>query len=349
VSDLRDRLTQFESTNERLVSIEIVRQVLLLRYSLHLRMVLIDALNDTEHPIASVIRDSLHTEAGFRDPAQVAALDRMIDQINAMRAPAWTAGRDAVVSDLLEFAAAEVEDHHSILMALVPALGLILPAAGTVAAQALATPYQGRTVRQWIDDAQAAEAKRIRQAIYLGVGAGEDPATVARRVVGSAAMRGADGATQTSRNYVDTLTRSSLVHVATLARSSVYEQNSEVLTTEQFVAVLDSHTTELCRSLNGRRYPLRTGPRPPLHMNCRSMRVVVLPEQLGGPVWEPEVYDAWIRKQPWAVRLELLGATRAAQTRSSSVDLGAFVDYGSRPSTLQQVRAKAKRLMGAYN
>ena len=84
-------------------------------------------------------------------------------------------------------------------------------------------------------------------------------------------------------------------------------------------------------------------------MNCRSMRVVVLPEEVGGPVWEPEVYDSWIRKQPWAVRLELLGATRAAQTKKGSVDLGAFVDYGSKPMTLKQVRATAKRLMGAYN
>jgi hypothetical protein len=349
VTDPRQQVGFQGSLNERLVAIEIVRQVLLLRYSLHVRMTLIKAINDTEHPVAAYIRESLHTDAGMRDPAQVRSLEQLIDQINAMRAPAGAAGRDAVVTQFLEFATAEVEDDHRDLAALAPSLGLILPAAGAVAGQALATPFQGRTFSQWIDDAQAAEAKRIRQAIYIGVGAGEDPATVARRVVGTATLLGADGATQTSRNHVDTLTRSGLVHIANFARMALYAENSQTLTTEQFVAVLDSHTTELCRSLNGNRYSLGRGPLPPLHMGCRSMRVVVFPEEVGGPVWEPEVYDSWIRKQPWAVKVELLGATRAAKTRKGSVDLGAFVDYGSRPMTLKQVRASAKRLMGAYN
>jgi SPP1 gp7 family putative phage head morphogenesis protein len=170
---------------------------------------------------------------------------------------------------------------------------------------------------------------------------------VARRIVGSASAMGADGATQTSRNHVDTVTRTSITHIADFVRSAYYQANA--LTTEQFVAVLDSQTTELCRSLNGRRFPIGRGARPPLHMNCRSMRVVVLPEDVGGPMWEPEVYDTWIRKQPQAVRVELLGATRAAQARKRSVDLGAFVDYGGRAMTLKQVRASARRLMRAYN
>jgi hypothetical protein len=337
------------SLNERLVAIEIVRQILLLRYSLHVRTALIRALNDTEHPIASMIRDTLYSDAGMRDPAQVQRLNQLIGQINAMRAPAWAAGREAVVTQLLEFGTAEVEDEHSILTTLVPTLGLTLPAAGMVAALALAAPYQGRTVQQWIDDAQAAEARRISQSIFVGIGAGEDPATVARRVVGSAATKGADGTTQISRNHVDTLTRSFLVHVATSGRMALYSANAQILVAEQYIAILDTRTTQLCRDLNGRRFAIGVGPRPPLHFGCRSMRVVVLPEDIGGPIWEPEVYDAWLRRQPQAVRVELLGATRAAQARKRSVDLGAFVDYGSRPMTLKQVRAAARRLMGAYN
>lgn len=337
------------SLNERLVALEIVRQILLLRYSLHLRMKLIRALNDTEHPVASLIRDQLNNGAGMRDPTQVNRLNQLIDQINAMRAPAWAAGRDAVANDLLEYATAEVEDQHSLLSGLAPTLALVLPLVGVVGAQGLATPYQGRTVRQWIEDAQAAEAKRIRQAIFVGIGAGEDPATVARRIVGSAAAKGADGTTQTSRNHVDTVTRAALVHMSAFVRAAYYQANAQTLTLEQFVAVLDSHTTQICRGLNGNRFQLGVGPRPPLHFGCRSMRVVVLPADIGGPIWEPEVYDTWIRKQPRAVVVEILGATRAAQSRKRSVDLGAFADYGSRAMTLKQVRALAKRLMGAYN
>jgi hypothetical protein len=291
----------------------------------------------------------LYSDAGLRDPLQVFRLEQLIEKINAMRAPAWTAGAEAVVTGMTEFAEAEVEDEHSLLDSLAPTLGLILPVAAVVAAQGVATPFQGRTAREWFEDARAAEARRIRQAIYLGVAAEEDPATIARRVVGSASAKGANGVTQTSRNHIDTLTRAGLVHLATFARGAVAAANVEALTTEQFVAVLDSQTTELCRGLNGRRFRIGLGPRPPLHFGCRSMRVIVLPEIAGGPVWEPETYDSWIRKQPQAVRVELLGVTREAQGRRGSVDLGAFVDYGARAMTLTQVRERARRLMGAYN
>lgn len=344
-----DEVHTLGSLNERLVAMEIVRQILLLRYSLHVRTKLVRALNDTEHPIASMIRDQINNTAGMRDPSQVAKLNQLIDQINAMRAPAWAAGRDSVVSELLDYGSAEVEDQHSLLSGLAPSLALVLPLVGMVASQGVATPYQGRTVRQWVEDAQAAEAKRIRQAIFLGIGAGEDAATVARRIVGSTAAKGADGATQVSRNHVDTVSRAALVHMSAFVRAAYYEANAQTITMEQYVAVLDSRTTPICRGLNGKRFRLGVGPRPPLHFGCRSMRVVVLPTDVGGPIWEPEVYDTWIRKQPRAVVVEILGATRAAQARKQTVDHGAFADYGSRPMTLKQVRASAKRLMGAYN
>ncbi len=333
------------SGNERLVAMEIIRQVLLLRHSLHVRTDLIRALNDTEQPISSLVRDALAIDAGIRDPLQVMRLNMLIDQINRMRAPAWQAGTDTVVINLTAYAEADIEDEHNLLVGLAPTLGLTLPGVAILAAAAVETPYQGSTFRQWIASARAAEQRRIREAIFAGVGAGEDPATVARRIVGRASLRGADGVTQTSRNHVDTLIRTALTNIAMNGRGAYADANREALTTEQFVAVLDGRTTQMCRSLNGKRFPIGTGPRPPLHMGCRSMRVIVLPEDVGGPAWEPEVYDAWIRRQPDMVKVELLGATRKAR----AVDGAAFKDYGSRPMTLKQVRASAARLMGAYN
>ncbi len=335
------------SLNEQVAALEIVRQVLLLRYSLHVRNRLVRALNDTERPIASMIRDALAIDAGIKDPLGVFRLNQLIDQVNRLRAPAWTAGTELVVTDLQELAEAEVADEHSLLVGLFPSLGFLLPGGG-VAALALAVPFQGRDTRSWMANARAAEAERIRRSIFAGVAAGEDPATIARRVVGSARAQGRDGTTQTSRNHVDTLVRSAVSHVAAQAKAAFRAANAKLLTTEQFVAVLDSATTKLCRGLNGRRFPLGSGPQPPLHMNCRSCRCVVLPEEIGGPIWEPEVYDAWIRKQPQAVKVELLGATRAARARTNGVDGGSFTDYGARPMTLRQVRAMAARLTGSY-
>jgi hypothetical protein len=52
--------------------------------------------------------------------------------------------------------------------------------------------------------------------------------------------------------------------------------NQDLFSEEQFVATLDARTTPVCRSLDGKRYPVGKGPIPPLHFNCRSLRVPVL-------------------------------------------------------------------------
>jgi SPP1 gp7 family putative phage head morphogenesis protein len=73
-----------------------------------------------------------------------------------------------------------------------------------------------------------------------------------------------------------------------------------------FVATLDSRTTELCRSLNGRVYRLEDAPRPPLHRNCRS----VLRAVWGGVVPTENLKTPldWLRAQPAEVQDGVLGA-----------------------------------------
>jgi SPP1 gp7 family putative phage head morphogenesis protein len=334
------------SGNERLVAAEVIRQILLMRYSDHVRDAVIRQLNATERPIAGMLRDALALDAGLRDPLQVVRLNILIDQVNRLRATAWVAAADTVTVELSSLAQAEAEDERDLLAAWFPSLNLSAAGMG-VAALALAAPFHGRDTRGWVDSVRASEAQRITRVVYAGVAAGQGPAAVARLVVGTRALRGRDGATQTSRNHLDTVVRTAVMHVAGRAKDALRAANAQLLTSEQYVAVLDDRTTSTCRNLNGRRFRVGVGPVPPLHMNCRSSRVLVLPEDIGGPVWEPEVYDAWLRRQPQAVRVELMGAARAA--RSQTVDEGSFTDYGARPMSLRQIRVLAARLTGSYS
>jgi hypothetical protein len=200
-------------------------------------------------------------------------------------------------------------------------------------------------MRQWLQDAASDDAKRIRNAIYSGANQGLRPEVIARLVVGTARAQGTDGATQISRNHIDSITRSGVIHVSAFVRDQFFRLNPQVLDLEQYVAVLDSRTTKLCRSLNGNRYPIGFGPMPPLHINCRSIRYAVLPRDIGGPIPEPEVYDAWIRRQPRAVQVELMGASRLQRMRLGTFDPSKFADYGAKPMTLEQILAAARRLM----
>lgn len=390
---LQPYIREQHTLNERLVAIEIVRQILLLRFSLHVRDLVVRALNDTERPIASLVRETLRSEAGLRNAAQVRKLDALIEQINAVRAPAWDVAVRAAEEQLTTAGDAEVEEQRDLFGFLLPGVELLVPMAAGAAA--LAAVFTGRTLRQWLTDARTAEVLRFRTAVYAGVGAGESPAAVARRLLGTAKLMGRDGATQVSRNNIDTIIRSGAVHFTAHARDQFYRANSEARYTpsllpglpvlpvrpvggvedaavwearrqvrqalaaaagggvrlflrEQFVAVLDSRTTKLCRRLDGRRYPVGEGPIPPLHPNCRSDRIVVLPKSLGGPAFDPGSYTAWLRRQPSQVREALLGSRRSNKLNEGDLADALFRDYGARPMTLDEARKEGRRLMAAY-
>jgi hypothetical protein len=329
--------------NEQLLDAQIVWQVLLLRYSLHVRDRISELLNGTEEDMAVQIRGVLASEPGVRSPSGIAELERLVQRLEAVRRQAWSQSIVVAEEELTQLGQTELEHEDDVYTPWLP--GLAKPMWLVVGAAALAAPFQGRTMRQWLIDAAADDAKRIRNQIYTGANLGERPDVIARRVVGSARTMGADGATQQSRNHIDAITRSGVIHVSAFVRDQFFRLNPQVLDLEQYVAVLDSHTTKLCRGLNGHRYPIGTGPMPPLHINCRSIRYAVLPRDVGGPIPEPEVYEAWIRRQPRAVQVELMGASRLQRMRAGTFDPSKFADYGAKPMTLEQIRAAARRLM----
>jgi hypothetical protein len=330
--------------NEQVLDSQIVWQVLLLRYSLHVRQRVVDILNGTEADVAALIRGTLAVEPGPRDPQRVAELERLVIRLEQLRRTAWDQGATLAEEELTNLGQSEIEEQHDIYGAWLPSLRK--PMWLVASAGALAAPFQGRTLRRWLSDAAVDDARRIRTAIYGGVGRGQRPDVIARLVVGSARAMGSDGATQISRNHIDTIVQSGVIHVSAWVRDQFFRLNPSVLDLEQFLAILDAATTELCRGLNGNRYPIGTGPIPPLHMRCRSTRYAVLPRDIGGPIPEPEVYEAWIRKQARAVQIELMGATKAQRMHAGTFDPAKFTDYGSKAMSLEQILAAARRLMG---
>jgi hypothetical protein len=330
--------------NEQVLDSQIVWQVLLLRYSFYVRQRVLDILNGTEEDVATQIRGALATEPGLRDPSRVAELERLVQRLEAVRRRAWDQGAQLAEEELTNLSQVEIDQQHGLYGAWLASLSK--PLWLVVGAAALTAPVQGRTMRAWLGDAARDDAKRIRTAIFGGVGRGLRPDTIARLVVGSARAKGTDGVTQISRNHVDTVIRTSVIHISAFTRDQFFRLNKPALALDQFVAVLDSRTTQLCRGLNSNRYPIGEGPLPPLHMGCRSIRYAVLPKWIGGPVPEPEVYESWIRRQSWAVQLELMGAARARRMRAGTFDAAKFTDYGSKAMSLEQIVAAARRLTG---
>jgi len=118
--------------------------------------------------------------------------------------------------------------------------------------------------------------------------------------------------------------------VANTASQNVYEANQDVTKKYRYVATLDSRTSAICRSLDGKEYVYGKGPQPPVHFNCRSTTIPIVdyralglrpPEEVigegtraaeGGRVSASTNYGQWLQRQPKAYQEEVLGKSRAA-------------------------------------
>lgn len=84
----------------------------------------------------------------------------------------------------------------------------------------------------------------------------------------------------------------------------------------EWVAVLDSRTTDICRHRHGHVFQYGKGPRPPAHYNCRST-IVGISGVEAFPV--PNSFYAWLVTQPVAVQNDMLGRDRARQLRAGKL------------------------------
>lgn len=132
----------------------------------------------------------------------------------------------------------------------------------------------------------------------------------------------------------------------------------------RWVSILDSVTSQICRSLDGQVFPFGKGPLPPAHPNCRSS---IIAEVLGrwlkrGPTGRfakrdertaqgangPERVDGgvsyyeWLKTQPAAFQDDALGVTRATLFRKGGMSAATFAKLNLgrnfQPLTLDEMR-----------
>lgn len=276
-------------------------------------------------------------------------LERFIRLLRTAQIKHFSTYTQQVLNDLREFTAVDTEVNVEIMretqeddktaLALLAALltakkqkqlwarinSLALPANGMAPPEMLAafvatgTASLEQTVRR-------AHANRMRVADAL------------RLVLGSARLNNRDGLltryAYQARGIVATL----LQHVAGVVQA---DTGSIYYPRYQWVAVLDSRTSDICASRHGRVYRYGEGPLPPAHPNCRSKTVPV-----DGEADVPESYYDWLRAQPAEVQDDILGERRAGSLRAGSLrrsDLAKFNDAS--PLTLTKFKGKLRQIL----
>jgi|5B_taG_2_1085324.scaffolds.fasta_scaffold00216_34 SPP1 gp7 family putative phage head morphogenesis protein len=201
----------------------------------------------------------------------------------------------------------------------------------------------GDTPEQWFDKMlQAPTGDSLRRRILQGLEQGETVDQIVRGIRGS---RTEEGILDKAATGVETLVRTAATTESNAAREETFRELG--IERWRFVATLDSRTTILCASLDGKTYPVGEGPMPPLHPNCRSTAVPFFDEEpegtraaFDGQVEASVTFEEWLQTRPQAEQNEMLGKTKAAAWRRGDITLQQMLGRDLQPLTLEELRQK---------
>lgn len=232
----------------------------------------------------------------------------------------------------------------------------VLPAPEQVRAAVLAAPLSvrgpegGKLLESFIKDWTATEAKRVSGAIRQGFYEGATTSKILQAVRGTKANGYRDGILAISNRNAEAVVRTAVQHVASTARQATWSANSDIVKGVQWVSTLDSRTTQVCRSLDGRVFPVDSGPRPPIHVRCRSTTVAdlgfsrknAIRASKDGAVPANLSYYEWLKQQPAGFQDQAIGKTRGALLRKGGLSAERFAELNLgknfQPLTLAQMR-----------
>jgi len=197
-------------------------------------------------------------------------------------------------------------------------------------AKVLARPLTtgGNLLEPWVKRFTDKAMDEVGGAIRNGYTQGQTNRQITKAVVGTKGTNFRGSAFAKIKRNASTVVRTSVQHVASSARQEVWEGNSKIIKRYQFLATLDGSTSQICRSLDLKEFELNKGPIPPLHPNCRSTTLPVIPDKYKfltegekrssptGPVDGDKSYYEWLKGQSPKVQGEVLGKSRAALFQS---------------------------------
>lgn len=209
--------------------------------------------------------------------------------------------------------------------------GVLTPTTQQLAAVIASRPAEGRLLSTWFDDMEASQVARIEAALRLGFVEGETVAQMRARL---------EGVWNVNRRGAEAVIRTSFTHIAAEVAGESYARNPDLVQQVEWVSILDSRTTPICRARDGKRYPVDSGPRPPAHIRCRS---TIIPIMDGIDAPARETYSEWLRRQSADVQRDILGPTRYDLFTQGKLKLDRFVGRDGEPLTLDELREREPR------
>lgn len=116
------------------------------------------------------------------------------------------------------------------------------------------------TIEEALQQFGKKKSKQIAQTIADGIVLGDTTAVIADKVGGMI--------NTLHRRQLNTLVHTIANHTSSVARGQVYYANEDIIDGFRWVATLDSRTTIICGSRDGKVFQYGSDPMPPAHWNC---------------------------------------------------------------------------------
>lgn len=270
-------------------------------------------------------------------------LESLLKVVSSQRSAVQDDIVKALTGELKDFAAYEAE--YQAVTFSNEGVSSKIPSKSALNAVVTQQSFQGRTLSDWMANNKQTDILRIQDAITKGIVEGQTTDQIVRRIRGTRAARYQDGILEISRRDAQSVVLTSIAHTQARAKMEFYEANSDIVQGVQYVAVLDSRTTTLCASRDGKVYPLDKAPPIPAHWRCRSAYVPYLGVEGGnrasqfGQVPAKTTYEEFLRKQSHEFQDSVLGKGKADLFRKG-LKLERFVDKSGEAYTLKQLKAR---------
>lgn len=197
-------------------------------------------------------------------------------------------------------------------------------------------PANGMTISQMLNGFTSTSITKVSQQLMMGYANGDSGRDTLALIAGSNDAGFRDGLFTTFSNSNNSIIATALQHVSSILQSSIASEHYDEY---QWVAILDSRTTLICRSRDGKVYVYGEGPLPPAHYNCRSKAVSLINGKELHNI--PATFYAWLSNQPVDVLMDMLGSSMAARVIAGTPSVQDIsISDVVIPLTLDQFRKK---------
>ena len=290
-------------------------------------------------------------------------LNALLKDVEGLQKTAYKAAGKELTSQMGDISQYEMDFQTKVIEGSMPvAWAMTLPTISQLTAVVTSDPFSGKLMKEWVADLTSSEIGRVKQAVRVGLLEGETTDQIIRRIKGSRALQYRDGVLEVSRRHAETWVRTAMTHTTSRARELLFIENKDLIKGVKWISTLDTRTSPICQSRDGKVYPVDEGPRPPAHPNCRSATTPVLRSandagiskkalpvgraSMGGQVPRDLTYNSWLKTQPKNVVEEALGKKRAALFIKGDLPVDKFIDRKGTKYTLKEL---AKREAIAFD